>query len=320
MSSRLLEVNKLKTYYRTVGGDVKAVDDVSFFVEKNEIFGIAGESGCGKSTLARSIIRLVRPPCYIVDGKVSFNGIDILSLEEEELRKIRWKNISYIPQSSMNALNPIMRMGDQIVDAITAHEDLSKREARERVLELIKSVGLPLEAAKMYPHELSGGMKQRAIIAMAMALEPELIIADEPTTALDVNVQRIVLQTLSEVRERLAASLILITHSMAVHAEIVDRLAIMYAGKIVELGNVYDLFENPFHPYTKALMDSIPSLEGKRNLTTSILGTPPNLIHPPSGCRFRIRCPLAMEKCKSVEPIMCEVEAGRFVACHLYMP
>jgi len=317
MSKPLLEIDGLKTYYRTGFGDVKAVDNVSFSVRENEVFGIAGESGCGKSTLALTIARLITPPCEIVAGKILFDGIDLLNLDEEKMRQIRWKRISYIPQSAMNALNPVMCIEDQIVDAIIEHEKIPKDKATGKVPELLRSVGLSSEVAKMYPHELSGGMRQRAIIAMALALKPELIIADEPTTALDVNVQKVVLETLCEVRERLGASLILITHSMAVHAEVVDRLAIMYAGEIVEMGEVYELFERPLHPYTRGLMSSIPSIEAKKDLI-SIPGNPPLLLKPPSGCRFNPRCSLATDRCQKTEPIFHDSGNEHYVACHLY--
>ncbi|RLI46579.1 ABC transporter ATP-binding protein [Candidatus Bathyarchaeota archaeon] len=318
----LLEVKGLKVYYRTPIGTVKAVDDVEFTVKRNEIFGIAGESGCGKSTLATALLRLNKPPCYIVSGKILFDGVNLLDLDEEELRRVRWKDLSIIPQASMNALNPCMRIGDQIIDAITAHENTTKEEAKERVRDLLRSVGLSEDVARMYPHELSGGMKQRAIIAMSIALKPKLLIADEPTTALDVNVQRVVLQTLVDVKQMMGASLMIITHNMAVLAEVVDRLAIMYAGKIVEIGDVYDLFKDPLHPYSKGLISALPSIEKKKRIR-GIPGYPPNLLDPPTGCRFYPRCPLRKklkksdkDKCKLEEPTLREVEPGRLVACH----
>ena len=317
MGEALLVVKDLRAYYRTRGNPVRAVDGVSFHVNHDEIFGIAGESGCGKSTLALAIMRLLKPPGYIVGGEVLYNGMNLLEIDEEALRKLRWKEISYIPQSSMNALNPVMRVEDQILDSMRAHEEeIDEEEARERIRELLTSVGLAPEVARMYPHELSGGMRQRVIIAMAMALNPKLIIADEPTTALDVVVQRGIIQLLADIKEKLKTSIILITHDMAVHAELVDRLAVMYAGKIVEIGKVDDLFSDPLHPYSKALISAIPSIKEKKKLR-GLPGFPPDLRNPPPGCRFHPRCPYAMDVCRREEPPLLDV-GGRLVACHLY--
>ena len=319
--SSILRVKDLKAYYETSSGKVvRAVDGVSFSVLRNEIFGIAGESGCGKSTLALAITRLLRPPGYIADGEIFFDDINLLKLKSEELRRIRWRRISYIPQSSMNALNPVLRIKNQIIDVIKEHEKIKNEEAGRLegyVKELLASVGLSPQVANMFPHELSGGMRQRAIIAMAIALRPELLIADEPTTALDVVVQRGILQLLSEIRGKYGTSIMLITHDMAVHAEIVDRLAIMYAGKIVEIGDVRSIFKDPLHPYTQVLIKSIPSVEEKRRLA-GIKGLPPDLKSPPPGCRFHPRCPYKSRLCETAEPPLREVRAGRYVACHLY--
>jgi len=317
MSEQLLEIKDLKAYYKTPVGVVKAVDGVSLTIKREEIFGIAGESGCGKSTLAKAALRLLKPPGYIHEGNILFEGVDLMHLDRERLRKIRWSKISYIPQSSMNSLNPVMRIGDQIVDAILAHENWPREKAEERAMELIKVVGLPERCIRMYPHELSGGMKQRVIIASSIALNPKLIVADEPTTALDVIVQRGVLQTLYEIKNSLGASIMLITHDMAVHAEIDDRLMVMYAGKVAESGSIYDIFEDPLHPYSEILMSSIPTI-GERKEIKGISGRPPSLLNPPKGCRFHPRCPRAMEICRQEEPILKEVSPGRFVACHLY--
>ena len=315
---KLLVVRDLRAYYRTRSGPVRAVDGVSFYVNHNEIFGIAGESGCGKSTLALAITRLLKPPGYIAGGEVLYNGVNLLELSDEELRKIRWKEISYIPQSSMNALNPVKRVRDQIADAVKAHEEHIEEEEIDKLVEkLLTSVGLAPEVAKMYPHELSGGMRQRVIIAMAIALNPRLIIADEPTTALDVVVQRGIIQLLQDIKEKLKSSIILITHDMAVHAELVDRLAIMYAGKIVEISGAYKIFKEPLHPYARALIDAIPSIKEKKRLR-GLPGVPPDLRNPPPGCRFAPRCPKAMDVCRKVEPKLVEIEPGRFIACHLY--
>jgi len=314
----LLDVRNLIAYYMTPTAPVRAVDNVSFNVTEKEILGIAGESGCGKSTLAYSILRLLKPPGYIRGGEVLFKGSDLLKIEEEELRRIRWKHISYIPQSSMNALNPVMRIEEQIGDAIINHEKISKGELRKRIEDLLVSVGLSPSVAHMYPHELSGGMRQRVVIAMAMALDPELIIADEPTTALDVVVQRGILQLLRDIRSKLKASVIMITHDMAAQAQIVDRLAIMYAGKIVEIGDANDLFSDPLHPYSRALISAIPSISEKKKLK-GVPGFPPDLRSPPPGCRFYPRCPHRIPgKCNVDEPRLIEVKNDRLVACHLY--
>ncbi len=317
-SDYLLKVEGLKAFYRTRNSPVKAVDDVSIGAKKSEILGIAGESGCGKSTFALAVTRLLKPPGYIEDGKILLNGVDILKLSPKELKKVRWSEMSYIPQSSMNALNPVMRIEEQIGDAIVTHGGkMSKDELKKRVEELLTDVGLAPEVARMYPHELSGGMRQRVIIAMAIALNPELIVADEPTTALDVVVQRGILQMLSDIRRKFGSSIIIITHDMAAQAEIVDRLAIMYAGKIVEAGSVGKLFEEPLHPYTQALTSAIPSIKGKRQLS-GLSGLPPDLRKPPAGCRFHPRCPkIIYNKCEIEEPELIDAEKDRLVACHL---
>ena len=319
MPRDILEVRDLAAYYETGGSPTRAVDHVSFGLKSEEILGIAGESGCGKSTLALAVLRLLKPPGYVKSGEVIFDGVDLLGLEEEAVRKVRWKRISYIPQSSMNALNPVMRIKDQIADSITTHEGKQPRgELKERVEKLLVSVGLAPEVARMYPHELSGGMRQRTIIATAMALNPDLIIADEPTTALDVVVQRGILQLLRSIRDDMRKSIILITHDMAAQAEIVDKTCIMYAGKIVEIGRAEFIFKNPLHPYTQLLISSIPSIRAKRRLA-GITGLPPDLRNPPSGCHFHPRCPHMMpNKCNAVEPQLKGVKPEGFVACHLY--
>jgi len=317
MIQQLLEIKGLRAYYRTLVGVVRAVDGVSLTIKRGEIFGIAGESGCGKSTLAKATLRLLKSPGYIHEGSILFEGRDLMSLNEENLRKLRWSQIAYIPQSSMNSLNPVMRIENQIMDAILAHENWSKDKARERALQLIRMVGLPERVLRMYPHELSGGMKQRCVIATAIALSPKLIVADEPTTALDVVIQRGILQALREIKETLHASIMLITHDMAVHAEIVDRLMVMYAGKVVELGDIHHIFKDPLHPYVKMLISAIPTIEERREIK-GMPGRPPSLLNPPSGCRFYPRCPYAMKKCSQEEPKLKEVSPGHFVACHLY--
>jgi peptide/nickel transport system ATP-binding protein len=326
MDSSLLDVRDVRIYYESTRGEYKVVDGVSFQVFEGEILGLAGESGCGKSTLVEGLLRLIVPPGHIKSGEALSQEItqhvstncDLLSLTEEEFRQIRWKHLSYIPQGAMNSLNPVLKVEDQIVDAILTHEEISKNEARERVPELVNAVGLPAEVAEMYPHELSGGMKQRAIIAAAIALRPQLIIADEPTTALDVTIQRVILETLMSVRERLGSTIIVVTHDMPVHAQLADRLVIMYAGKVMEIGTIHNLFNNPLHPYSQGLIATIPSITGERKRLEGIPGIAPSPLEWPSGCRFHPRCERAMDICTHTEPRMLRVGGDRLVACHLY--
>jgi peptide/nickel transport system ATP-binding protein len=327
----LLEIDDLRVYYNTVVGTARAVDGVKLSVGRGEILGIAGESGCGKSTLASALLRLVRPPGYVAGGRVILRPregapIDLLAADDAALRAARWRHLSYIPQGSMNSLNPVMRVANQFIDAMIEHGAPSRRDAAEAVPDLLRQVGLDPHVARMFPHELSGGMKQRVIIAMATALRPDLMIADEPTTALDVNVQRVVIQTLGDLRERLGVSLIIVTHDMAVHAELVDRVAVMYAGLIVEVGDVRQIFKNPRHPYTRGLIGSIPRVGGERTRLEGIHGNAPSPRDWPSGCRFHPRCPYAMPICESVVPPLQSVaedsngsahQAG-LVACHLF--
>lgn len=317
--SVLLKVEGLTVAFESNGKRLLAVNDANLEILEGEIFGLAGESACGKTTLANSILRLIKPPGRILKGRVVFDGVDLLSLDEEEFRKIRWEKIAYIPQASMNALNPVMRIYDQILDVVKAHrKDFSEDEIRKRAEEIFASVGLAPDVLKMYPHELSGGMRQRVIIAMSLILNPKLLIADEPTTALDVVVQRGIIQLLKEINMKFGTTVLLITHDMAVHAQIVDRLAIMYAGKIVEIGPVKEMFEKPLHPYTQLLIASIPRAGEKRRLA-GIPGLPPDLRNPPPGCMFHPRCPFMIQnKCDRVEPVLQQVAINRKVACHLY--
>uniref|UniRef100_A0A7J3XWV2 ABC transporter ATP-binding protein n=1 Tax=Thermogladius calderae TaxID=1200300 RepID=A0A7J3XWV2_9CREN len=319
MSEVILDVQGLKTYFYTSKGIVKAVDNVSFKVGRGEVLGIAGESGCGKSTLGFSLIRLVPPPGRIVGGRITFMAEDILKMPEEEFRtKVRWKGISMVFQGAMNALNPVYTVGAQIAEVLTLHKGLSKKEALEEAANLLKMVGLDPRRIRSYPHELSGGMKQRVVIAMALALRPSLVIADEPTTALDVVVQAQIMNLLKRLQRELKMSIILITHDMSLIAEIADKVAIMYAGKIVEIGSSDRVFNNPLHPYTRALINSIPSLRKELKKLEFIPGVPPDLIQPPPGCRFHPRCKYAFEPCNKEEPPMVEVEPGHFVSCWLH--
>ncbi|MEM0216920.1 MAG: ABC transporter ATP-binding protein [Ignisphaera sp.] len=316
MSEEILRVENLKIYYKSVWGDYRVVDDVCLSVYKGEIFGVAGESGCGKSTLVEGILRLVKPPGYIAGGRIIFEGKDLLGLSEEELRRIRWRKISYVPQGAMNALNPVLRIEEQMIDAIIDHLGyLPKEKGREFAIAALEAVGLPHEVLKMYPHELSGGMRQRVIIATAIALSPSLVVADEPITALDVVTTRTVLETLAMLRDKYGITIVFVSHDMAAHAELVDRLAIMYAGKIVEVGDVNNIFYDPLHPYTRGLIEAIPKLDKKA--IKPIPGLAPSPLEWPPGCRFHPRCPLATEKCKKELPELKEVGSGRLVACHL---
>ncbi len=313
-----LRVEHLKVYYATPLGDVRAVDDVSFNVYRGEILGLVGESGCGKTTTAMAILRLVQPPGRIVDGHIWLDGVDVVRLSERELRRLRWETISLIPQGAMNSLNPVLRVGEQIRDVIEDHEGRQPRkEVKERIQSLLHMVGLPSRVYDLYPHELSGGMKQRVCIAMAIALNPTLIIADEPTSALDVVVQRVVGETLLQVKEQLGISMILIGHDMGLMAQLADRVAVMYAGHLVEIAPVRQLFKNPSHPYTQLLIESIPSIKERRPLKLTE-GLTHDLRNPPPGCIFQFRCPHVMDRCRVQRPELQEVEDGHQVACYLY--
>jgi len=317
----LLDVENLKVYFETMRGYVKAVDNVSFQVEKGEAMGLAGESGCGKTTTALAILKILPPNGKILGGRVLFNGIDLTQLDEDELRnKIRWKGISLIFQGAMNALNPIKKIGDQISEAILLHEpNVEKEEAMERAAKLLELVGIEPSRLSNYPHEFSGGMRQRAMIAMSLASSPEMVIADEPATALDVIVAAQVLKLLRELKSKLHISIILITHDLSIIADTCDKTAIMYAGKIVEYGEVSAIFKEPLHPYTQGLINAFPNIKSKRTKMASIPGTPPDLLKPPSGCRFNPRCPYAMQICRKKEPELLDVEKSHLVACHLVM-
>jgi peptide/nickel transport system ATP-binding protein len=313
----LLQVRNLKTYYQTARGYVKAVDGVNFQIGEGEVFGLAGESGCGKTTVALSIIRLLPPGGRIIDGEIMFNDKNILAMSEEDIRKIRWKKIAIVFQGAMNALNPVMKVGDQIVEAITTHEDVSKEEAWRRAEKLLEMVGIEPSRAKDYPHEFSGGMKQRVMIAMALACNPQLLIADEPATALDVIVQAQILKLMRDLQRKMNLSMMLITHDLSIIAETCNKVAIMYAGKIVEYADTKRIFREPQHPYTRGLIGAFPSIKGPRRKLISIPGTPPDLLNPPSGCRFHPRCPYTNNKCKSMEPEIKDLGGGHYVACHM---
>ncbi len=313
----LLEVENLKIYYFTGAGAVKAVDDISFSVDKDETLGLIGESGCGKTTAVFAIMRFAAPPGRIVGGKIIFEDRDILTMSEQEVRILRGQGVAMVFQAAQNALNPVMNVGSQITEVILEHEKVTKEEAWERARKQLELVGIGGDRAKGYPHEFSGGMKQRVGIAIATACNPRLLILDEPVTGLDVIVQRQLLNLVNDLREELRLPIILITHDLSVVAETCSKVAVMYAGKIVEQADAVSLYKNPAHPYSKLLIEAYPSIKGEKGKLISIPGAPPGLLNPPVGCYFHPRCPSAMDICQEVEPPMQTVD-GRLVACHLY--
>lgn len=315
----MLEVKDLTTYYTTLRGYVKAVEGVSFTVEEGEALGLAGESGCGKTTIALSLLRILPTGGKTLGGEITIDKINLMKLSENDLReKIRWKEIAIVFQGAMNALNPVYKVSDQIVEAIRLHDShISKKEAHARVEKLFELVGIEKSRVDNYPFEFSGGMRQRAMIAMAVACNPKLLIADEPGTALDVIVQAQVLKLLRELKQKLNMSLIMISHDLSLIAEVCEKTAIMYAGQLVEWGESTLVFKNPMHPYTMGLIAAFPSIRSEKRSMTSIPGTPPDLLAPPSGCRFNPRCQYAMAICEEKRPELATVEKGHVVACHL---
>jgi len=323
MVSNLLEVENLRVYYETEQNPVKAVNNVTFSIKRNEILGVCGESGCGKTTLLKAITGLLKEPGYIHEGKILYNDLDLTKINEKEFRRIRWKDISYIPQGSMNSLNPVLKIKDQMVDAIRAHDKkVPEKEIVESLKKVLESVLLSPETLEMYPHELSGGMKQRVLIGLATGaatVRPKLIVADEPTSNLDVTTERYILKIFSEIIENSDTSVLFVTHNIAAQSQIVDRLIIMYAGEVMEIGDVTDVFTNPLHPYTKVLILSTPMID-EIEKAISLPGIPPDLRDPPVGCNFHPRCPDAIKgKCELEDSDTVEVEPGRFVKCHLYV-
>ena len=330
--SPVLDIKDLSIAYRTPGGDVRAASHVNLTINKGEVVGLCGESGSGKSTLAYGACRLLRPPAVITGGSVLYSGVrtgtvmpvDILRVPQRDLRAIRWRDIAIVFQSAMNALNPVLRVRDQILDGMEAHLRLRKDEAHEKALTLLNLVGIPRERLRSYPHELSGGMRQRVMIAMALAADPEVVIMDEPTTALDVVVQRDILAQIVELKKTLGFSVLFITHDMSLLLELCDRIAVMYAGRIVELGSAADLKEAPAHPYTQGLLRSFPSLRGARRELTGIPGSPPDLRDPPQGCPFIPRCGFALPSCVQVDMSLIPVPGGRsplhVTACPVVTP
>jgi oligopeptide/dipeptide ABC transporter ATP-binding protein len=313
----LLVVDDLKTHFSLESGTVHAVDGVSFRLDAGEALGIAGESGCGKTTTALSLIRLLPANARIVGGSVKLYGIDLVTKSDNALRRYRWREVSIVFQGAMNAMNPVHRLRDQIAEPLMERLDVSEMEARTRAGDLLELVGIPRKRGSAYPHELSGGMRQRAMIAMALACDPAIVIGDEPTTALDVMVQAQILELLEDLRHKLGLSLILITHDLSVIAETCDRVLIMYAGRVAEEGRVDEVFRRPRHPYTQKLLSAFPNIHADRRTLDIIPGSPPDLRQPPPGCRFAPRCAFAMAVCSEVVPPETTFDGVR-VACHLY--
>ncbi len=302
-SETVLKVIDLTLRYSTRQGEVKAVEDLSFELAKGESLGLVGESGCGKTSVANSLMMLLPDNARLVKGQVLLDGTDLLSLSDEEVRRFRWRRIAMVFQAAMNSLDPVYRVGQQVVEAIETHGvETTIDDAEDRVARLFRLVGLDPQLMKRYPHEFSGGMRQRAVIAMALSCDPDVIIADEPTTALDVIVQDRILRELKDIQEKLRMSVIYITHDMAVVAEVTDRIGVMYAGRLVEFGNTTDVFRSPMHPYTAALMSSFPTVSGDKRPLGSLSGEPPNLLDPPLGCAFHPRCKYATEVCRRESP------------------
>ena len=316
----LLEIKNLKTHFFTHEGTVKAVDGVSFKINQGETLGIVGESGSGKSVTALSVMKLIpHPPGKIVGGEIYFEGKDLLKLDNKEIRKIRGKKISMIFQEPMTSLDPVFTIGHEIGEVIQLHQGLNKKEARKKSIKILKIVGMPEVEKRIdsYPHELSGGMRQRVMIAMALSCNPTLLIADEPTTAPDVTIQAQILRLINDLKDKFGASVMLITHDLGVIAEMCDNVAVMYAGNIVEYTDVYTLFNNPLHPYTKGLNKSMPRMNVEAEHLDAIPGTVPNLLDLPSGCPFHPRCDLSFKKCVEEMPELIEIENSHLVRCHL---
>lgn len=319
MSEPVLQIHNLSVDYPTRVGVVRAVDDVDLAVERGEVLGLVGESGCGKSTLGMAILRLLRPPGKIVGGEIIFNEHNLLELGEAEMRRLRGSRISMVFQDPMTCLNPLQRISDHVVETIRTHQgDVSEQEARRQATALIDRLGIRSERIDDYPHQLSGGMRQRVMIGLALALNADLIIADEPTTSLDVIVEAQFLDLLRDLQRQFNLTIILITHNIGVVAELADRVAVMYAGKLIELADVFPLFDDPLHPYTQGLLNSVPNISLTEDHLQIMSGSPPDLINPPAGCKFHPRCPCVMDRCRVDEPALREVRPGRWVACWLY--
>jgi peptide/nickel transport system ATP-binding protein len=304
-------------HYKTRAGEVSAVENVTFAMKRGEAMGLVGESGCGKTSVAASLLRLLPDNAEVKQGKIFLNGTELIGLSEEEMRKIRWRRISMVFQAAMNSLNPVYTVGDQVIEALEAHDIVTtNEEAYQRVEELFRLVDLDPKMMEQYPHEYSGGMRQRAIIAMALACHPDIIVADEPTTALDVIVQDNLLREMTALQKKLGMSMIYISHDIAVIAEVSDRIGVMYAGRLIEYGSAEQIFKRPLHPYTHGLMSAFPSIVGPKRDLAAMPGEPPDLINPPPGCRFHPRCPYAQEICKGEVPEFKDSGDEHLVACY----
>lgn len=311
----LLKVNNLKVHYETSRGISQAVDGISFNLDQSQSLGLVGESGCGKSTTVKGIVRVMSKNAFIPEGEVYFKDENILNYSDQEMRNLRWKDIAMVPQAAMDSLNPVYTVKNQFLEVMRIKGKLNKNEALDRAEMLFKKVGLTKELLNYYPHQFSGGMKQRAVIALALALNPSLIITDEPVTALDVIVQHQILKELKDLREEFNIALVMITHDISVVAQTCDQIAVMYAGKIVEKGPANEVLKEPLHPYTMGLENSFPDITKPNKQLISIEGAPPELIDPPTGCRFAARCPFSEEICLKEEPKLKELSSGHYSAC-----
>ncbi len=318
MKQALLEINNLCVDYVSPNGIARAVNNVSLTIAPGETLGIAGESGCGKSTVAFAITRLHKAPGVIPEGEIIYNGRDILKMSDKELRDCRWNDVSIVFQSAMNSLNPVITIGEQLTDVILAHKKVTIKEAIAKAKELLGVVGIHGDRLKSFPHQLSGGMRQRVVIAIALALEPKLIIVDEPTTALDVVVEREILNELYDLKEKYGFSILFISHDLSLMGEIADRIGVMYAGNLVEIGDAKTVFSKPSHPYTKGLIASFPTIHGPKERLYGIPGDPVNLLRLPTGCNFQDRCSECMEICKKDDPILTQLDVDYQVACHKF--
>lgn len=317
MTDNILEISDLVVQYTSDDATIHALNGINLIIKRGETIGLVGETGAGKTTIARAILRILQtPPAKILSGKILFDGQDILSLSEKEMRKIRGDKIAMIFQDPMTALNPVKKIGDQIAEAIGLHNKVTKVQAQERAIEMLKMVGIPAERFNEYPHQFSGGMKQRVVIAMALACNPILLLADEPTTALDVTIQAQVLDMMSDLKRQLNTSVVMITHDLGIIAETCDSVAVIYAGEIVEYGTAEDIFDRTAHPYTTGLFDSLPKLNVRGKRLKPIKGLMPDPTNLPSGCKFHDRCPFATEECGKTAPAMTEITPGHFVKCH----
>ncbi|WP_061032838.1 ABC transporter ATP-binding protein [Vibrio splendidus] len=315
--SNLLEINNLCVDYVSPNGVARAVNDVSISIAPGETLGIAGESGCGKSTLAFAISRLHKAPALISEGEILYKGQDVLNMNHKQLRDFRWNDVSIVFQSAMNSLNPVITIGEQLTDVILAHKKIPYKQAHDRAVELLGTVGIHGDRMSSFPHQLSGGMRQRVVIAIALALEPKLIIMDEPTTALDVVVEREILNELYELKSKFGFSILFISHDLSLMGEIADRIGVMYAGNLIELGDAQTVFSEPKHPYTKGLISSFPTIHGPKERLYGIPGNPVNLLDTPQGCNFQERCGECISMCIKSEPRLGAIATGHHVSCHL---